>query len=357
MSPQTATLVSTPTISLDGTTDSAATDDLIALAVEETVEGLSWCEATFTNWGVRRAAPGYLYLSGDPIDFGTTLGVSFAGGGTLFTGVVSALRADYPAAQPARAQVLAEDGLWDLRLTRRTRTFTDAATADLADQIATEHGLRADVSLDGPSRQVVAQLNESDLAFLRGAARADDGELWLDGDTLRIRRRPDRGTDTLTLAYGGDLLSFSVRADLAHQVTDLAVTGWSVADAEPVDESASADDLGAELGSGQRSGSAVLSTAFGARGERIVRSTPLDADDARALARAEYLRRARRFVCGTGVVSGNPALRVGVRVTLTGLGGIFDGDYLVCRTRHAYDMDQGYRTEFEVERAGLGVAK
>jgi phage protein D len=360
MSPQPAAYVSTPVIALNGKTDTGAMSDLMALAVEETTAGMAWCEATFGNWGIRNSATDYLYLSGDPIDFGTALTVSFAADGEdrpVFAGKVSALHADYPADRPARLRVLAEDRLQELRLTRRTRTFEDSTTADIADRLAGDHGLTSDVKLDGPSRKVTAQLNQSDLAFLRGLARSDDGEVWLDGTTLWVRRRPDRDAATVRLAYGGDLLSFSVRADLAHQVSEVAVTGWSVADKAAIHETADSSDLAAELGPGQRGGSSLLASAFADRSERIVRSAPLAADDARALAKAAYLARARRFVCGTGTTAGNPALRVGVRVGLTGLGDAFDGDYTVCRVRHEYDLAQGYRTEFDVERAGLGAVR
>ncbi|WP_405868123.1 contractile injection system protein, VgrG/Pvc8 family [Streptomyces sp. NBC_01515] len=360
MSPQSAAYVSTPAIALNGTADPGAMSDLMALTVEETTAGMSWCEAVFSNWGARGSAQDYLYLSGDPIGFGTALSVSFAADGTdheVFAGRVSALQADYPADGPARALVLAEDRLQDLRMARRTRTFDDSTTADVTDRLARDHGLTADVQLDGPARKVTAQLNRSDLALLRELARSDDGEVWLDGTTLRVRRRPDRQDTTVTLGYGDDLLSFSARADLADQVTQVAVTGWSVTDKAAINETADSADLAAELGTGQRAGSDLLASAFGDRDERIVRSAPLAADDARALARAAYLARARRFVCGTGTTAGNPALRVGVRVTLTGLGAAFDGDYAVCRVRHSYDLALGYRTEFDVERAGLGAAR
>jgi Bacteriophage probable baseplate hub protein len=100
----------------------------------------------------------------------------------------------------------------------------------------------------------------------------------------------------------------------------------------------------------------VLGAAFASRTETITRSTPLTSDDARALARAAYLERARRFVCGTGQTSGTPQLRTGMTVTLAGVGGLFNGDYYVCATRHRYDLECGYRTEFDVERAGIGGA-
>ena len=50
-------------------------------------------------------------------------------------------------------------------------------------------------------------------------------------------------------------------------------------------------------------------------------------------------------------------MRVGSRVSLSGLGGIFDGTYYVSRVRHVYDVAEGYRTEFDVERPGIGAAQ
>jgi phage protein D len=351
--------VSTPVLTLGGSPDAEAMSNLLAVTVEETTAGLAWCEITLNNWGIRGSAPGYLYPGG-PLDLGTALAVRFGPGDAgrqVFSGMVSALEADYPPDAMARMTVLAEDGLQALRLTRRTRSFEDSTTAQIADQVAGDHGLTADVDLPGPSRRVSAQVNQSDLAFLRGLARADDGEVWLEGSTVRIRRRPGRDEGTVSLEYGADLLSFGVRADLADQVSDVAVTGWSVADKDAVAESADPQALAAELGSGQRSGSDLLGDVFGPRHERIVRSGPLAADDAQALARAAYLDRARRFVRGTGTTAGTAALRVGARVRLAGLGPAFEGEYYVSRTRHEYDVDRGYRTEFDVERAGLGTQR
>ena len=88
--------------------------------------------------------------------------------------------------------VLAEDPLMRLRMTRRMRTYTEVTDADIARQIAGEHGLDADVSLDGPRYDVVQQLNQSDLAFLRERARLLQAELWCSGRTLHFRDRSAR---------------------------------------------------------------------------------------------------------------------------------------------------------------------
>lgn len=351
--------VSTPVLTVGGAANAEAAGNLVALTVEETTVGMCWCEARLGNYGFRNGAAGYLYLGRDVFDFGTNFAVTLGPADSsrqIFRGRISAIQADYPADEPAQLLVFAEDGLQGLRLARRTRTFDDSSTADIAQRLAGEHGLTASVDLDGPTHRVTAQVNQSDLAFLRSLARRDDGEVWLDGTTLHVARRPDRDGGTVTLSYGGDLLSFSARADLADQCTELAVTGWDVDAKTAIAETADSGALGAELAGGDTSGSDILRNAFDDRREHIVRDTPVTSDEARATARAAYLERARRFVCGTGITGGTPQVKVGCRVTLTGLGTLFNGLYYVSRTRHMFDLALGYRTEFDVERAGIGAA-
>jgi uncharacterized protein len=355
-----ATYLSTPALSLAGHDDPATAANLLSLTVEESIIGMSWCEARLVNFGYRNNAADFLFLSRDVFDFGTALSISVGPDGDrrqIFTGAVSALQADYPAGEPAQLLVFAEDGLQNLRLTRRTRSFEDSSTSDIAGIIASDHSLTAVVDLDAPSRKVTTQVNQSDLAFLRMLARRDDAEVWLDGTDLHTARRPDRDAGMADLAYGGSLLSFSVRADLADQCTAVEVSGWDVAAKEPITETADSGILGAEIASGGSSGSAVLEAAFAQRTERVVRATPLAGDDAKAMADAAYRERARRFVCGTGLTGGTPQLRVGTTVTLSGLGALFNGSYRVTRMRHMFDLVLGFRTEFDVERAWIGAAR
>ncbi|TBT82599.1 phage late control D family protein [Propioniciclava sinopodophylli] len=354
-----AAYVATPGLTVAGQDQPELADNLLALDVECDIVGLSRCVLTVRNWGQRNGRPGYLYADRDLLDFGAELSVALGPDRTtVFSGTISAIAADYRADDVAQATVHAEDALYDLRLTRRTRTFEDSSLGAVADRIAGAHGLRARVDVPPVQRAVVAQLNQSDLALLRGLARQEDAEVWLDGRDLHVARRPGRGVgaDVPRLAYGANLLSFAVRADLADQVSEVRATGWSVADKDAIDEAIGAGELGAELGS-LTSGTAVLEEARGRRTEPLVRGVPLAADEARALARAAYLERARRFVTGTAVTGGTPAARVGGPVELGGLGTMFEGRYTVTRVRHTYDLHTGLRTHLDVERPGIGGAR
>ena len=240
-------------------------------------------------------------------------------------------------------------------MTRRTRTFEEVSDADILDQIATEHSLTADLSLEGPTYRLVAQVNQSDLAFIRERARVVGAEVWVAGSTLFARSRTGRAGEPVELAYGANLLSFQVRADLAHQCTEVSVTGWDVAAKAGIDETGGEGSIANEL-NGDTSGSSVLADAFSERTERLVHAVPLTSDQARSVAEAHYRARARRFLTGNGLCDGNGRVRVGTTVTLSGLGSLFDGDYAVVRTRHTYDLASGFRSEFDVERPGLGPA-
>lgn len=359
MAASTVSYASTPMLTIGGDLALGPMHDLLELSVDEDVNGMTSLEARFVNWGYTGTGQGSLYLDRTTFDFGKDLKVAFGPdtGDVLFTGKISALQADYPDGGAGSMSICAEDAVQSFRLTRRTRTFDDASTKDIATTMASEHGLSPQIDLDGPTRKVVNQLNISDLAFLRSLAYADGGELWLDDKTLHLQGRAKRDGGTATLTYPGSLQSFSVRADLAHQVTDVSICGWSVADKDAIKETGDSSALGAELGSGDTSGSDVLEKAFRERHEMIVVGEPLQSDDATARAKAAYLDRARRFLTGTGTTAGSPSIRVGTRVTLAGLSPLFNGDYRVIRTRHHYDLVKGYTTEFDVERAGIGASQ
>jgi phage protein D len=209
------------------------------------------------------------------------------------------------------------------------------------------------VDVDGPTYRVLAQVNQSDLAFLRERVAAIDAELWVDNRTLYAQARSRRNAGTVSFTYGQNLLEFSVLADLAHQRTSVLVSGWDVAHKQAIDVEAGESVIAAELNGG-RSGSAVLAQALTQRRERIVSAMPLSQEEAQKAAEARYRDRARRFVRGTGVVDGNVKIRVGATVELKGLGSLFNGPYYVTLARHTFDMRDGYRTTFEVERPGLG---
>jgi len=144
-----------------------------------------------------------------------------------------------------------------------------------------------------------------------------------------------------------------VLADLAHQRTGLAVTGWDVAGKSGIRFEATEAVVRAELGN-DVGGAGALSQALGDRKEVLVHTAPLAAAEAQARAEAAFRLAARRFVVGRGVADTDPGLRVGATVDLANLGPLFSGKYYLAEVRHLFDGVAGLRTELVAERAGLG---
>jgi len=300
-----------------------------------------------------------LYLDGSEIDFGKPIQVSLGPDGeqrTVFDGLVSAIEVVFGDDEPPLVVVLAEDALMRLRMTRRMRSYTNVTDAEIADAIASDHALQSETAVDGPTYDVVQQLNQSDLAFLRERARLVQAELWCTGQTLHFTSRPNRTGTSLTLVQGSDLLSARLSADLAHQRTQIVVTGYDASAKTLIDERAAADVINVEIAGG-RTGPDILERALGASISYRVREVSLTSEEAQAWARAEMLRRSRRFVTVQGVTRGSPDMVVGSRLSLSSVGDPFEGDgYYATRVRHTFDHTAGLRTHFEADRATVNGA-
>jgi uncharacterized protein len=353
---QTAYYAPRPRLRINGKAVDNLGDSLLqSLLVEETTLGLFRCEASFTNWGPKDNDPGYLFFDRKVLDFGKTFSVEFGPpneAGPVFAGKISGLEANFPAGRQPELLILAEDRFQDLRMERRTRTYENVSDADVIRKVASEHGMTARVDVDGPTHRIVAQVNQSDLAFLRERVAAVDAEIWLDDRTLYAQAHSRRNHGSVAFTYGRDLIEFSVLADLAHQRTSVRVSGWDVGEKRAIDVEVGRNVIQAELG-GRRAGSSVLQ-ALAPRTERIATSVPLSRKEAQSLAEARYRTHARAFVRGQGLVEGTARLRVGTTVEFRDVGSLFDGPYYVTLARHSFDQFNGYKTFFHVERPGLG---
>lgn len=333
---------------------------VLSLTVSETTEGLFRCEICFGNWGDRGNGPDYLYFDRALLDFGKEISINLGAGAEeaqVFQGRISAIEGQFRAGEPPQIVILAEDQLQALRQTRRTRTFEQVSDQEVFEQIAQEHSLQPEINLDSPTYPVIAQLNQSDLAFLRERARRLSAEIWIEGNTLYAQRRQNRqqSDEQLSLTLNRGLLEFSVIADTANQPTQVVVSGWDVQAKERLSYEATDRILNREL-AGTTSAASIVRAAFGERVDRLAQQMPLTSEETQAIAESSFLAQSRRFVVGTGRARGDARIRVGRSLKLEGLGLLFTGSYFVSEVQHCFSRRPGggYSTEFVVERPGLG---
>jgi phage protein D len=350
-----------PIFSIDGERQGSLARDLIRLEIAEDCCGMKQLAARFTAWGpISQASDeGELYFDGSTFDFGKEIEVTLGAASNAhkaFKGVISAIEAAYCEGREPQIVIFAEDKLMSLRMTHRMKTYEEVSDVDIVQAIAREHGIPTNCDAVGPTHAVVQQWNISDLAFLRERARLLQAELWFQDGTLYFKTRDKRQGTELTLINGNHLLQLEARADLAHQRSEVHVSGYDMEERDQIDERASENAISSEVSSG-RSGIAVLSNAFGNFDSFRTREIPLKGDTARAWAKAELLRRARQFVQVRGVTRGSPEMMVGSRLTLQRVAPPFAGSgYYVTKVIQTYDLIDGHRTTFEAERPTMEVA-
>jgi Bacteriophage probable baseplate hub protein len=355
---------SRPTITIAGQADAGVTQGLVYLRVDDSVDGLARCELQVGNWGLKSGSNDFLYFDRQTLEFGKELEVALAGS-KVFAGRVSALEAGFPHAAPPVLTVLAEDRLLDLRRGRVTKLYENMSDSDIFSQIASDNGFTPAIDVNGPTHRSVVQHSETYLSFLRRRARRVGAEVWADGTTLHVATRASRSTGTpVQLGYGRELREFTATADVATQFTKVFVGGWAVDGKEAVAEQADDGDLGGETSSGDSGPSIMQSAGFKDRTDEIniedalapaVGATFTSAE-AQAIAKARMLEYARRFVTARGVADAVAGLAVGAKVTVAGVGPLFEGEYYVTQVTHVFDAALGVRTEFGAERPWLGRA-
>ncbi|WP_159393759.1 phage late control D family protein [Streptomyces sp. NRRL F-5755] len=269
----------------------------------------------------------------------------------MFDGEITSISPVFPETGTATVRVEGHTRLHWLRGSPRTRTFLDVTDSEIAEQIATDLGLTADVADTGTKHPYILQFNQTDLAFLTERARAIHFELTVRGRVLVLRRAGNDESRSHTLVWGQNLRGFTPTMNTLDQVGKVVVRGYDPATKKRISGESGA---GAAAMGGSRTGADVAARAFGRRREETRTDVPVASqEEADQLARALYEERALRFVTGTGSSIGLPGLRAGRTVELCGLGPQFSGLYYLTRSTHTIDRG-GYRTTFSVKRNAVG---
>lgn len=253
----------------------------------------------------------------------------------LFVGEVTVVEHSYGADLSEETRVRAYDALHRLRKRQFTRLHDNVDLNGLATALCAGTGLSV---VGGNGRPgPVYQLARSDLSLLVEASRRLGLYPVVDDGTLRLVDLTGEG-DPVDLLLGSSLHSAEVELSQEPAFLSTVVTGWNPAQAAEV-RGDSADN---RARAGVRADAAPQSVGGG--GALLRQNDPL-ADDATAadLAQAELDVRAGGEVTGVFVAEGDPRIRVGGRIRISGVAPTFEGTYTACRVVHSI-AGSGYET-------------
>lgn len=233
----------------------------------------------------------------------------------------------------------------------KSRTYVNKKDSDIASQIAGEYGLSTDVQSTDHVYDHIFQHNQSDMAFLTERAWRIGYECFVEAGKLYFRK-PQVGSEEITLKWGADLKFFRPRMTLAEQVDEVMVRGWDPKKMEAIVGSASSGKLYPKIG--ESKDGASWSGTFGT-GKEIIADQPVYTQaEATVLAQARLNERSGAFVQADGAAYRRPDLKPGRVIKLEELGRRFSGKYLVTQARHIWTPGQ-LETYFSVRGTRTGL--
>jgi phage protein D len=267
---------------------------------------------------------------------------------TLISGEITGLEQEFGSGSIPTAIARGYDLRHRLLRGRKTRSFTKMTDSNIASQIAREQGLIAKVKDSKVKLDYVLQANQTDLEFLQERSRRIGYEMFVEEKNLYFQPHQNNSKKVLTLKWDEDIIEFSPRLSTMGQVGEVKVLSW-----DPKQKKALVGKAG--VGSetttmGTASGPKEAKKAFG-KGTYSIVSEPVSSQaEADKIAKGQYNEMALDYITGEGTCMGEPELRSGRTIEITGVGKRFSGEYYVTAATHTYSHDLGYRTEFTVRR-------
>ncbi|HIE02237.1 MAG TPA: hypothetical protein EYP59_18470 [Thiotrichaceae bacterium] len=130
------------------------------------------------------------------------------------------------------------------------------------------------------------------------------------------------------------------------------VRGWDVKKKQAIVTNSSSGNVDPKMG-GEETGFDLSEKAFSASPIAIVDDRIIDTSESNQIGKATYDTMLGEFLTGEGELEGgNPDIKAGRTLKITGLGERFSGIYYLVSTVHSINQN-GYHTKFRARRTGV----
>ena len=342
-------------LTIDGT---AASEDLMGdilqISAEESLHRLGMFTLIISNnyFGGNSAAP-WTHMSNFAI--GKTIKIGFtssttgdpdfdtASTGYVLEGEITAIETGFTEEAKAPIIIRGYDVSHRLHRGRCSQSFINMTDSDIVTKLAGESGITlGTVTATTPVHKYVFQENQTNMEFLQERAARNGFELYMQDGKLNFRK-PTKGAE-LSLKWLQDLSSFRVRVTSAEQVSSVEVRGWDYTTKEAIVSTASTEAAITSNTSGTGSAS---STKFSSSPKMIVVDQPVfSTAESDKIAQSLCDELGGEFIHADAKGTGNPLIRAGKVINLTGMGD-YSGSYYVTETHHLF-QNGNYTTHFSV---------
>jgi phage protein D len=223
---------------------------------------------------------------------------------------------------------------------RKVRTFQNQTSSDIVGKIVQEAGFSADCDPSGGPHEFIQQDNESDWDFIWRLADRVGFEFVVEGQTAHFRKPSPEGA--IELEWPTVLHSFSPRVTAIQQVRQVTLLAQDPMTKQAIDVSVSSPDQIAQIGVDRQ----TVAAAFDGATAHIATEPVKSQAEGEAVAQALLDLLANAYVAAEGVTDGDPRIKAGAKVTVSGVGQKFSGTYRVASATHVLRGGSTYETRF-----------
>jgi uncharacterized protein involved in type VI secretion and phage assembly len=260
---------------------------------------------------------------------------------TLFKGEVATVEPDFQAGS-VRMVVRAYDKSHRMMRTRKQRAFTNQTVSDIVAKICGEYGLSADTESSGDPLEYVIQHNETDWDFIwRHATRLGMEFVVLDESRARLAK-PGESSPEVELRYPDDLQSFQPRVTAVQQMDTVNVRGFDFKSKRQVVSTSESPHQVTQAGIERDD----VTGKFGETTLEIAGQSFRTSSEADAIAQAQLDQFANAYLAAVGACFGNPKIKAGVKLKISGVGANYSGTYYVAKVKHTIRTGGAYMTAF-----------
>jgi phage protein D len=223
---------------------------------------------------------------------------------------------------------------------RKMRTFQNQTSSDIVEKIVKEAGFEAKSDPSGEPHAFIQQDNETDWDFIWRLAERIGFEFVVEGKTAHFRKqKPD---DPVQLEWPKTVRSFSPRVTAIQQVKQVTLKAHDPKTKQAIDVTVADPQQIAQIGVDRAS----IQQAFDGDSIHIATEPVKSQAEGQALAQALLDKLANGYIAAEGVCDGNPAIKAGAALQVTGLGQKFSGTYRVAAATHVLRGGSTYETRF-----------
>ena len=283
-------------------------------------------------------------IDSHPFDIGTSLEVKLSARDqltttSLFKGQIVSQEVNFGAGG-VELLVRGYDRSHALIRARKVRTFQNQTTSDIVGKVLGEAGFSAQCDSTGDPHDFMAQDNETDWDFIWRLAERVGFEFVVQ-DTTASFRKPS-ADNPVELQWPETLRSFAPRVTATQQAQQVTLAAFDPKTKQAISSTASSPNQVARIGV-ERS---TVASAFDGADIHIATEPVTSQGEGDALAQALLDKLANGYIAAEGVSDGNPSIRAGTSVQVSGVGQKFSGLYRVAAATHILRGGATYETHF-----------